>query len=163
MTTLKVNQIFGCRDEEGGNIASDSCGQSQVREKLVKLSFIETDSLADAKWLTIHTRVYWSTLKCLTTMLPHHLFEITSEQFLLPCRSVFHLHILRKAAQVGRNFISPTCDHSSVNLWRSCHKIHIWVILNWDNFVCLPCLLTCVSYSWFHNTSASQRKELLLE
>ena len=49
MTAVKVNQIFGWRDEEGGNIASDSCGQSQVRGKLVKLRFIETDSLADAK------------------------------------------------------------------------------------------------------------------
>ena len=37
-----------CRDEEEGNILNDSCGQSQVRGKLVKLSFIETDSLADA-------------------------------------------------------------------------------------------------------------------
>ena len=51
-------------DEDEGNILNDSCGQRQVRGKLVKLSFIETDSLADTvKWLTIHTKVYWSTLK----------------------------------------------------------------------------------------------------
>ena len=37
-----------CRDDEEGNTANDSCGQSQVRGKLVKLRFIETDSLPAA-------------------------------------------------------------------------------------------------------------------
>ena len=42
----KVNQVlFACGDEEEGNIGNESCGQSQVRGKLVKLRFIETDSL----------------------------------------------------------------------------------------------------------------------
>ena len=42
----KMNQIsFARRDELEGNIANESCGQSQVRGKLVKLRFIETDSL----------------------------------------------------------------------------------------------------------------------
>ena len=43
-----MNQIFAHRDEEEGNIANESCGQSQVRGKLVKLRFIETDSLPAA-------------------------------------------------------------------------------------------------------------------